>query len=724
MGLFNIGKKKKQENFSRTPKVTAINKNTYKKLMVKATSLLSGKGGRGDNLQPPEYDLDEIKRACESDSYIKMSLMKYSYMLFKAGYKLESENEAASDYVKTRLNIMGFATNKPVDILLQECGDDLIKFSNAIIVKSRVKTVVPGIKAVGFFKDQPVGGYFRVDPSTISIDRDENGNIKKYVQNIDGEEKKFDPVDVIHIYLDREAGNSFGTPRVIAALEDVKLLRRVEGNVATMIYRFSMPLFQWIIGLPQPGYQATNKEIDEAKAEIDNMALDGTIITNEKTQIKVVGAEGSALNAEGYLKYFEQRVFSALGVSEAQMGRGGAKQDADSMESQAHDTVKHIQRTMSIFLQEFLINELLLEGGFNPITNEDDKVKFVFNEINIDTKIKVENHEMAKFQSNMITFEEMRRTLGKKEDASIEDLYEFKIKVEADKRMTESKTEGTLEINEQQNEHAMKIQKENAKVQVATAKENAKAANANKDNPQGISPKGNGSNKQANPNKDILNKNTPENQHGKTSVKIKEAASNVIKSKKKDKQTYEAIYRKYYQLCDNIIDKKEDIDLLIPLAIDNMKAEMKIYIHMASVEGTDSAMKDIRRYNKDYSVYPKHTITLYQFEEMAEKSLKKLLKDIKKRIEDNNNSDINLIFNTLEYRLRFMLEYIIPKVYWYSYLKTGQALNYKKAEVDFKGSEDEKQHPKIIELNSLNLDEIPPYHPFCDCTIKFMKGDK
>ena len=35
-------------------------------------------------------------------------------------------------------------------------------------------------------------------------------------------------------------------------------------------------------------------------------------------------------------------------------------------------------------LVEYIINELLLEGGFNPILNEDDKVNFVFNEINLD----------------------------------------------------------------------------------------------------------------------------------------------------------------------------------------------------------------------------------------------------------------------------------------------------------------------------------------------------
>ena len=507
----------------------AINKNTYKKLLVKATSLLNGAGGGRENFSAPEYDLEEIKSACEADSYIKMALMKYSYMLFKAGYELRSENEKASDYIKMRLSVMSFATKQPIDIVLQECGDDLIKYSNAILIKSRINQVMPGVNARGFFKDKPVGGYFRVDPATMSVERDNSGAIVRYIQTINGEEKKFDLVDVIHIYLDREAGNAFGTPRIVAALEDVKLLRRIEGNVASMIYRFAMPLFQWIIGLPQQGFQATNREIDEARAEVDNMALDGTVITNEKTQIKVIGAEGNALNAEGYLKYFEQRCFSALGVSESQMGRGGAKQDADSMESQAHDTVKHIQRVMAIFLEEQLINELLLEGGFNPILNSDDRVKFEFNEINIETRIKVENHEMAKFQSNMITFPEMRRVLGKKENVDIEELYKMKIEVEADRRMTEHKTEGSLEITKLTGENALELQAANAKTQEKIAKQNAQAtANNNLNNSnsssgsKATSPKGNGTNKSTAPNKTVSNNNTPENQHGKTSVKVKE----------------------------------------------------------------------------------------------------------------------------------------------------------------------------------------------------------
>ena len=722
----------------------AINKNTYKKLLVKATSLLQGAGGGRDNFSAPEYDLEEIKSACEADSYIKMALMKYSYMLFKAGYELRSENEKAVDYIKLRLSVMSFATKQPIDIVLQECGDDLIKYSNAILVKSRVNYVMPGVNAKGFFKDNPVGGYFRVDPATMSVERDKTGAIVKYVQNLNGEEKKFDLVDVIHIYLDREAGNAFGTPRIVAALEDVKLLRRIEGNVASMIYRFAMPLFQWIIGLPQQGFQATNREIDEARAEVDNMALDGTVITNEKTQIKVIGAEGNALSAEGYLKYFEQRCFSALGVSESQMGRGGAKQDADSMESQAHDTVKHIQRTMAIFLQEHMLNELLLEGGFNPILNNDDRVKFVFNEINIETRIKVENHEMAKFQSNMITFQEMRRVLGKKEEVDIEELYKMKIEVEADRRMTEHKTEGTLEITKLTGEQALELQAENAKTQEKIAKENAKAtaaqAKANPANASGnksTSPNGNGTNKSTSPNKDIQNKNTPANQHGTTSVKVKEgfeggevsmgfsleeAKTYTIQNKKRHKDAYESIYNKYYSLCNDLIAKREDMDLLLPLALENLLAEAKLYMQVASVEGVNAASQDIRAIQKSIVTLPRIKVSLSMIEEEARKSLQKTLKDIQKKVkEEEDITKLRAIFESMEYRIRFMLEFILPKTYWYSYLKTGDALKYKTATVDFKGSDDAKDHSKYIDLNNIDMDDIPPYHPFCDCSIKFDK---
>ena len=725
MALFKNNKYSKQRSFSEVN--ASVNKDSYKKYLVKAISLIKGAGyGRG-NLTAPEYNLDEIREASEADSYIKMALMKYSYMLFKAGYLLKSENEKASDYVRKRLSIMGFAAQKPIDILFQEIGDDMIKYSNAFLVKSRVQQIMPGIQAKGFYSDKPVGGYFRIDPASITIERDKFGTINKYVQTVEGEERKFQPIDVVHFYLDKEAANAFGTPRIIAALEDVKLLRRIEGNIMSMIYRFSMPLFQWIVGLPQAGYQATDKEIGQVRNEIENMSLDGSVVTNEKTQIKVIGAEGSALSAEGYLKYFEQRVFSALGVSESQMGRGAAKQNADSMESQSHDTVKHVQKVFSIIIENGVINEILLEGGFNPLLNESDRVFMVFNEVNIDTKIKVENHEMAKFQSNMTTFKEMRKEIGKTEEADVNELYKNKIEVAAEEQVAKIKSEESIKIITSTKELELKNGKELAQQAadnaISTTKSTPATTISTNARTKSVSPTGNGTNKSQKPNKNISNKNTPENQHGKTSVKVKESLE--YKNKEKHKKTFVNIYNRYNKLSNDIKDNPDSIDILIPLGYDNLLSLIKIEMQHHSLKAINQSTIDISKIEGTKLMSPSVSIPLMLFEDMIEKDLKKLLKDIKNRIgESTDLVNIDSVFVTLEYRLRFMIEYILSKVYWFSYLKSGESYGYTQAHIEFNDSKDSESHSEDINIKSLNIDEIPPFHPFCDCKIYFKKGEK
>lgn len=63
------------------------------------------------------------------------------------------------------------------------------------------------------------------------------------------------------------------------------------------------------IGIPETGMMATDKEIDDAKTEIEKMQNDGIIITNERTDFKSIGAEGEAIDVSSYLSYFEKRVF-------------------------------------------------------------------------------------------------------------------------------------------------------------------------------------------------------------------------------------------------------------------------------------------------------------------------------------------------------------------------------------------------------------------------------
>lgn len=697
--LDRFRKKAKQPSVAGTTILEAndkINKNNISKYLVKTIGFVGSGSSRGDLLEP-EYNLEEIKTAADTDSYIKTALMKYSYLIFKAGYELKSENDEAREYLKKRFRIMSFSTGKPIDILLQEIADDLFKYSNAFLLKSRVDRIMSGITAKGVYSEKPVGGYFRVDPASMRIERDKNGAIKKYEQVADdGSIKAFKPTDVIHFYLDKDANNAFGTPRLIAALEDIKLLRRVEGNIISLIYRFAIPLYHWKIGIPEPGLMATNTEIEEAQREIELTPHDGIVITNERTSIEAIGIKDSAIDATGYLKYFENRVFSALNVSQAQMGRGGAKQDADSMEQQSHDIVKHVQRTMSIFIENYIIAELLLEGGFNPILNEDDRVFFVFNEISLDTKIKLENHEMLKFQSNLSTFEEARASMGKVTEVDENRLY----------------------INMIEN---------NAAIAQIQAKSEA-----------GLPTGGNGRVKNVSPNNDVKSRNMPTNQYGTTSVNIKESAAEnginvnesielIEKNMRKinnHKKRYETVYKKYENLRNDITDDKSDIDILMPLAKNSLVAEIKRQIDLKSVDGMQKAISELSKEN-DFLPMPNVNIDLTYFYDEVEEKIERLLKDIKSRIKLADSKEaIQLVFSTLEYRIRFLLEYVMPKTYWYSFLKTGAFYGVKKAYVNFGDSEDAEKHPKEINTMSFDYKDIPAYHSFCDCKLSFKAGDK
>ena len=701
MGLFNRSKKASLQ-LDETPKPPntksfdssiKFNKNKVKDFMVKAVGGVMSQSDARERFKRPEYNLWEIKEASEADSYIKISFSKYSYLIYKAGATLKGEDQRVS-YLEKRFRMMSFATQKPMDILFQEVADDMIKYSNAFLIKKRIDSI-PGLRLQPVLADKIVGGYFRVDPASIKIKRDKNGNVLKYEQGYGDNKKEFFPRDVIHFYMDKDANNAFGTPRIIAALEDVKLLRKIEGNITALIYRFSMPLYQWMVGLPEVGMQATDTEIAKAKREVENSTLDGIVITNERTTIKAIGAEGTALNAEGYLRYFEDRVFSALGVSASQMGRGGAKQDSESMEAQIHDTVKYVQRIMSIFIKEMILSELLLEGGYNPIINEEDIVTYEFEEISLETKVKKENHEMLKYQSNITTFEESRRKMGMKDTVTDESRL-YKDMIETNARLKEI-------------DRTAEHQRELAKIN------NANKATSN-DGSSSTGNKAPRSSKGSSPNKAVSTNNRPQNQHGTTSAKIKESFDDKI-----NKKQYAEIYKTYKEACNDIEDG-EPADLILPLIGETISTDLKRIIELNSSNAIVDAVKEISSIRKSKPMFPKEQIVLSDFYEEVDNSIKDVMKLIEQEIKKNDNTEE--AFNKYEYRLRFLEDYIARKSYWYSYVKTGAFVGEKEAYIKFNSEKDADNHSECIDTNAFSVDDIPAYHSFCDCKVTFKKMKK
>lgn len=158
------------------------------------------------------------------------------------------------------------------------------------------------------------------------------------------------------------------------------------------------------------------------------------------------------------------------------------------------------------FSEKYLFTELLLEGGFNPLLNKEDYVAFEFNEVSIDTKIKIESNTIQKYQGNVITLEEARRELGFSNEVSEEDMYAFTIT-----------QKGKLDLVDAQANAAIKTAK-------ATAELNAQQAKSSSNDDGLDNRKFNGKQASSGPNDYFSNDANPTNQNtDKYSIKAKES---------------------------------------------------------------------------------------------------------------------------------------------------------------------------------------------------------
>lgn len=376
------------------------------------------KGSSGGDFEESPVDLNEIASAYYTDSYIRRAVDKHSALMFKNGWELSGKNDQAVEYVWTRLKLMAEGTGQDTESFLQEVADNLILFGNAYVVKARDSkgSSAAGVQATGYSSTSPVAGYFVLPSTQMQVNRDDDGTIVGYQQAADGggEGVEFNPEDVIHFTFKKPTGRAYGVPFIFNALDDVKLLRQIEENVARLIYRNLFPLYMYKVGIDKPGFEATDEEIETLREEIRNIPVDGALVVPERHSIEVIGSQGQAIDANGYLKYFRERVFSGLGVSDTIMGISGTanKSTANNQTSDLVDSVKDFQKAFANQAKFAIINELLFEGGYDPVLNPDDEIDFIFSEIELDAKIQRENHIMQLYMQNGVTFEEMRNLLG------------------------------------------------------------------------------------------------------------------------------------------------------------------------------------------------------------------------------------------------------------------------------------------------------------------------
>jgi hypothetical protein len=396
----------------------ADDENPFARAIKKIGYAMFDGDARADEFSGPDFDLEEINRAYNTDSYVRQAIDKHIELMFKAGFHFVGKDENVKDYINKRFSILSDMMGLPMNQFWKDIADSLVKHHNVFIVKKRMDPSkmpkVNGLTYKGLGKKKPVGAYFILPAETMKIKVDINGTIKKYQQDNGEEQVEFNPMDVIHIPYKKPAGKFFGVPFLVPVIDDVKLLRQVEDNVARLLYRFLYPLFIYKVGLDKAGYESTDEEIQKMQQEIRNMPIDGGLVLPERHNVELLNTNGS-IPAEKYLEYYEKRVFTGLGVSQTLMGRADTsnRSTAENQSSEMRDRVRAFQTVIEDYVNHFIIRELLLEGGYDPLLNPDHDVDFEFEEIDADLKIKTQNHAVYMFEHNAWTHEEMRKALGK-----------------------------------------------------------------------------------------------------------------------------------------------------------------------------------------------------------------------------------------------------------------------------------------------------------------------
>lgn len=413
------------------------------------------KVGQGqDGFESSPIDLSEIGRAYYSDSYISRAIDKVVGLMFKSGWGFSSLNQEALDYVNTRFKLMEESTGLSTENLVRETGLNYVLYGNSPIIKVRDDANLAEVEATGYLDSTPIGALFAAPPERIQIERDEMGNITNYtILDDTGGENDFSPEDVLMMTYHKPTGRAFGVPYITNVLDDVLILRQIEENVSRLIYRNIFPLTTYTVGKAEPGYEATEEEIAEVRAQIENAPLDSTIVMPERHSMETVSNSSSGLDASSYLKYFRQRVFTGLGVSESGMGIGDTanRSTSDNQSSDLIDLVKDFQQNFAVEFQK-IINEILFEGGYDPTLNKEDIVRFEFTEIEQAAKIARENHNIQMFHGNAISFEELRTRNGDEPEPDLERFYYNLFKTDATSA-AEASQNATNNKDQPENQH-------------------------------------------------------------------------------------------------------------------------------------------------------------------------------------------------------------------------------------------------------------------------------
>lgn len=447
----------------------------------------------------PDFNFEKILVAAAQDSYMFRAKKKKIDRLMLSDFEFVSENEEALEYIKMRVKFMEIASNKPWKLLMEQTLDSVLGLGNAMWIKTRDNDRSPGdIRVTASGKElHPVAAYFILPFERLEFKTKQNGDLMAVREMMpDGKFKEFSADEIIHFYVNRPAGQLLGFSEFIPALDDVKLLRSLEENVQELIETSLYPRYHYKIGTDEmPAVQTREgmNEVQYVQKMVEYMPPGAVYVSDHRQDIQVIGAESKALRIDFYLSYFKARALTSIGTSALDMGEGDSanKSTASTLSKGTMMDIEALQATLKKFIEFYIINELLIEGGFNPL-DESEQVFIRFGIIDKEERMAQENQIIQLFINNLITRTHARKELGfpPLKEEELEDTF-FKLISEPLALIQASGSPGsattqaagenpnlsiTTQMAKHEQQHAMQMEQRKAAMKAKTMKSGNKSA--------------------------------------------------------------------------------------------------------------------------------------------------------------------------------------------------------------------------------------------------------
>jgi len=341
---------------------------------VVTTSKISNRGF-GDQGRS-EKKLRDYWKYYKGDDMVFAAVNIIAFNTVMCGYTLISENEKAKELIQTnfdRMDIDGVLIDNVIYGLV--VGDSYIEKVRGRLNDNTTKS-----------NKQYTVSLKTASPLTMIINADKYGREESFQQKVEGRllPTKLSKDDIIHLRFFPDLDSPYGISLLEASKLSIDRMRDVDESLFNAVQRHGGPKFWVQVGTEE---EIPPKAVfDKIKTDLEDISSKNEFITPGVIKISTIDERGVP-GVEAYADTFLKKTLVGLMCSQEALGlQTGTGSDAMANQRSLmfERFIKTLQHKMSTKLRVELINQILVENGFdenivfmvfNSVTDADEEAK-------------------------------------------------------------------------------------------------------------------------------------------------------------------------------------------------------------------------------------------------------------------------------------------------------------------------------------------------------------